>query len=124
MADDDDEEAPAIELGEGPDVAGAPVARVASRLSWPRSKSDVIVQEGETTIRSGEGPQVLEDVLEEIETPYFATRQEFVHDIREVIGDNPVDTYEFRPMLFTVHPPVASNESPNRYGSRHVCGSG
>ena len=88
----DEEEAPAIELGEGPHVEGAPLARVASRLSWPRAKSDVIVQEGETEIRTADGPTALSAIMDEIETPYYATRQEFVRDVREVIGYGPVET--------------------------------
>ena len=36
MADDEDEEedGPVVELGEGKAVEGAPLARVASRLTW------------------------------------------------------------------------------------------
>lgn len=94
MADEEDEEAPAVELGEGPAVEGAPLGRVASRLSWPRPKSDVIVQEGETTIRTPDGPIPLADILEDVENTYFATRREFVQDVREVIGYGPVETAE------------------------------
>lgn len=90
MSDEEDEAAPAIELGEAEPVPGAPLARVASRLSWPRAKSDVLAQEGETTVRTAEGPQPLATILEEVETPYFGTRREFVADVREVIGYGPV----------------------------------
>ncbi len=92
MADEDEAEAPSVELGEGADVDGAPIGRVASRLSWPRSLSDVLEQEGETTIRTSEGPRALADIVEEVETPYFGTRQEFVAAVRDVIGYGPVPT--------------------------------
>jgi len=51
MSDNDEAEAeepeePAVELGEGPDVAGEPIARVASRLTWPAKRSDLRAQEG------------------------------------------------------------------------------
>lgn len=95
MADEDEEaDQPAVELGEGPQVAGAPVARVASRLSWPRSKSDVLAQEGDTEIRTADGPVPLADLLADADTPYFATRREFVADVRGVIGYEPVETAE------------------------------
>ena len=95
MADDDDEEeAPAVELGEGPAVDGAPLGRVASRLSWPRAKSDVIVQEGESTIRTADGPMALADILDKVETSYFGTQREFVNDVRDVVGFGPVETSE------------------------------
>lgn len=94
MAEEDEEDAPTVELGEGAPVDGAPLARVASRLSWPRSQSDVVVQEGETLIRTAEGPQTVESILEDVETPYFGTRQEFVNAVRDVIGYGPVPTNE------------------------------
>ncbi|ERH13413.1 MAG: hypothetical protein J07HB67_02452 [halophilic archaeon J07HB67] len=40
MSDDDDTE-PAVTLGDGPDVEGAPLARVASRLTWPQERSRI-----------------------------------------------------------------------------------
>ena len=92
MSDDDADEEPVVELGPGASVDGAPLGRVASRLSWPRSKSDVIAQEGTTELRTADGPQALEDVLTAVETPYFATRREFVEDVRGVIGYGPVET--------------------------------
>lgn len=94
MGKDDDEEAPSVELGSGPSVEGAPLGRVASRLSWPRGKSDVSIQEGETKIRTADGPIQLDDILDEVDTSYFATRREFVHDVRAVIGYGPVETTE------------------------------
>ena len=91
---DEDDEAPEIELGEGPPVEGAPLARVVSRLSWPRAKSAVIEQEGETAIRTAEGPVTLTEILEDVDTSYFATSRDFVHDVREIIGYGPVQTAE------------------------------
>jgi hypothetical protein len=97
MSDDEGEEAaeePAIELGEGPDVEGAPLARVASRLSWGIERSTIIDREGDAVIRTPDGPQELATIVEQIDTPYFEKRQEFEAAVREVIGDGPVQTAE------------------------------
>ena len=60
MSDDNDEEenAPAVELGDGEPVEGAPVARVASRLTWGIQKSEVDRKEGDTVVRTPDGPRV------------------------------------------------------------------
>lgn len=95
MADNDEEaEAPAVELGEGEPVEGAPLARVASRLTWGIQRSEVIRKEGGETIRTPDGPQTLADVLEDVDETYFATRQEFTNAVRAVIGYDPVPTAE------------------------------
>jgi len=54
-----EETEPAVPLGDGPEIEGEPLARVASRLTWPAQKSDAIAQEGETTIRTPQGPRDL-----------------------------------------------------------------
>ncbi|MFB6353447.1 MAG: DUF5789 family protein [Halobacteriales archaeon] len=93
MAEDDEaDEGPAVELGEGAAVEGAPLARVAARLTWPVERSEVLDKEGETVIRTPDGPRELAHVLEAVETTYFASRQEFVGDVREVVGVGPVPT--------------------------------
>ncbi|SNZ13024.1 hypothetical protein SAMN06269185_2017 [Natronoarchaeum philippinense] len=94
MSDDADEEedAPAVELGERTPVEGAPLARVASRLEWPIQKSEIVRKEGEVTIRTPEGPQELGDVLDDVETTYFSRRQDFVADVEDVVGTGPVQT--------------------------------
>ncbi|WP_144924634.1 DUF5789 family protein [Halorubrum salsamenti] len=97
MSDNDEAEAeeaeePAVELGEGPDVAGEPIARVASRLTWPAKRSDLRAQEGDATIRTPEGPRDLDDVLAESEVPLFESRSEFVTEVEEVVGRGPVAT--------------------------------
>lgn len=96
MADDDEpeEEEPAVELGEGPAVDGAPLARVASRLTWPQEKSRVLDKEGDATIRTPDGPRDLADVLAEVDTTYFDRRQTFVECVEEVVGSGPVRTAE------------------------------
>lgn len=91
---DESEEAPPVELGEGPDVEGAPVGRIAARFQWGTELSEVDRREGDTEIRTPDGPQALGDVLDEIETTYFASRQEFVTSVRDVIGTGPVPTAE------------------------------
>mgnify|MGYP000737152695 CR=1 FL=1 len=95
MADDsEDEEEPAVELGTGESVEGAPLARVASRLNWGMKHSEVESRLGETTIRTPEGPRELADVLAEVDIPYFESRHEFTAEVREVIGTGPVPTAE------------------------------
>lgn len=89
---DEAEEGPTVELGAGTAVEGAPLARVASRLTWPIEQSEVARKEGGTVIRTGDGPRELVDVLEAVDTSYFATRQEFVEAVREVVGIGPVPT--------------------------------
>jgi hypothetical protein len=91
--DSDEEEAePAVELGAGPEVEGAPISRIAARFQWGREKSAIVAREGETAIRTADGPRPLEDVLEEVDAAYFATRQEFLAAVRGVIGQGPVAT--------------------------------
>lgn len=105
MADDDGEDAddgddggdaaedePAIELGDGAAVEGAPIARVASRLSWPIARSDLLDREGESTIRTPDGPRTVADVLNGVDTTYFDTRQTFVEAVRAEIGEGPIPT--------------------------------
>lgn len=96
MAEDEDEpdepQEPAVELGEGGTVDGAPVARVASRLTWPQERSEIVRKEGETTVRTPDGPRALADVLEATDVTYFATRQAFLEAVRDVVGTGPVPT--------------------------------
>jgi hypothetical protein len=94
MSDDESEDAeePAVELGDGSDVAGAPLARVSARLTWGIEHSTIVDREGDTTIRTPDGPQELATVLEDVDVPYFADRQEFETAVRDVIGTGPVPT--------------------------------
>lgn len=96
MADDsdEDEEAPAVELGEGGDVEGAPLARVSARFMWGIEQSEVLDREGDTTIRTPDGPRELGDVLEAADETYFPTRQAFEDAVRAEIGTGPVPTTE------------------------------
>ena len=96
MSDDEAEaeEEPAVELGDGPAVEGAPLARVASRLSWGIEKSTIISREGDAVIRTPDGPQELGPIVDTIDVPYFEKRQEFEAAVREKIGDGPVPTAE------------------------------
>ena len=89
---EEEAEEPAVELGEGADVEGAPIARVAARLTWPKERSLIVEREGDATIRTPEGPRTLSDVLEETETTYFDTRQSFVEAVEGVVGRGPVAT--------------------------------
>lgn len=94
MSDDSDEETqePAVELGEGEPVEGAPLARVASRLTWPIEHSSVLDKEGESTIRTPDGPQTLADVLDGVDISYFESRQEFTDAVFDAVGRGPVKT--------------------------------
>lgn len=94
MAEDNDEEedAPVVELGEGESVEGAPLARVASRLHWPAERSEIDRKEGDATIRTPDGPRALSDVLQDVDTTYFQSRPEFTDAVRDVIGHGPVPT--------------------------------
>ena len=95
MSDTDEEtEGPAVPLGEGEPVEGAPLARVASRLHYAIGKSDVVRREGDTVIRTPDGPRELAAILEETDEVYFDTRRAFEAAVRDVIGTGPVPTAE------------------------------
>ncbi len=97
MADEEDGEEdaePAVELGEREPVEGAPVARVASRLTWPQEASRIESKEGDSVIRTPEGPRTLSDVLDASDRTYFDSRQTFVEEVRDVVGTGPVRTAE------------------------------
>lgn len=87
-----EDEEPSVELGEGPAVEGAPLARVAARLTWPQERSRIVEKEGDATIRTPEGPKTLSDVLEQTDTTYFDSRQTFVDAVEGVVGHGPVQT--------------------------------
>jgi len=90
MSDEEDE--PAVELGDGQDVEGVPIAQVSARLMWGIERSDVRRREGDTVIRTPDGPRELGEVLEEIDRTYFDQRQTFESAVRDVIGHGPVPT--------------------------------
>ena len=92
MSEDNDEDTPAVELGDGELVEGAPLARVGSRLHYAIEKSAVVRREGDTTIRTPDGPRALRDVLDESDEVYFDTRQSFETAVRDVIGTGPIPT--------------------------------
>ena len=95
MADDDEEERePVVELGDGPRVEGAPLARVSSRLTWGIEKSRLETREGNTEIRTPEGPKRLGDVLGSVEKSYFTRRQDFEDTIEGAVGTGPIPTAE------------------------------
>ena len=94
MADDTDEEGPAVELGEGEPVEGAPLARVSARLTWAIQKSEIDRQEGDTVVRTPDGPRELSSILADVDETYFDTRRAFEDAVREVIGTGPVPTGE------------------------------
>jgi hypothetical protein len=95
MSDDTDEDAePAVELGDGEPVEGAPLARVASRLTWPQEASRVREKEGDATIRTPDGPRSLDSILDAVDETYFDTRQTFLDAVRSEIGTGPIPTAE------------------------------
>lgn len=90
-ADEADDE-PAVALGEGEPVEGAPLARIASRLTWPQEKSEIDRKVGHHEVRTPDGPQTLSSVLESVPVTYFARRQEFVEAVRDAVGTGPIPT--------------------------------
>ena len=94
MAEDEDDTEPAVELGAGEPVEGAPLARVASRLTWPQEASNVRRKEGSATVRTPDGPRTLDSVLDDVDETYFDTRRTFLSAVRSVIGTGPVATAE------------------------------
>ena len=88
--DEDEDAEPDVELGEETPVEGQPLARVAARLTWPHEVSRIREQEGDSVIRTPDGPQSLSDVLDEVEETYIDSRQTFVTAVRNVIGTGPV----------------------------------
>jgi hypothetical protein len=93
MADEDEEaDEQSVELGEGASVEGQPLARVASRLTWPHEKSRVIEKEGDSVVRTPDGPQSLVDVLDGVDVTYFDSRQSFERAVTDAVGDAPVRT--------------------------------
>ena len=89
---DDEESTPTVQLGDGRAVEGAPIARIAARLTWPQTKSDIIEKLGDTEIRTPDGPEPLADVLALIDITYFDRRQTFVNAVFDVVGREPVAT--------------------------------
>lgn len=94
MADDtgDEDDGPVVELGEGATVQGAPLARVAERFAWPQQRSEIDRREGDTEIRTPDGPRPLGDLLAELDESYFSTQQEFVNALSSAVGSGPVQT--------------------------------
>lgn len=86
----DEESGPAVSLGDTATVEGAPIARIASRLQWGMAKSEVADREGGHEIRTPNGPRPLAEILEDVEVPYFETRQEFIAAVEDAIGRGPV----------------------------------
>lgn len=93
MADPEEEEpGPAVALGEGEPVDGAPLSRLAARLTWPMEKSAVRERLGEETVRSAGGPVELAALLDGVDDTYFGSRQHFVDAVREHLPSGPVAT--------------------------------
>ncbi|WP_247001968.1 DUF5789 family protein [Halosolutus gelatinilyticus] len=89
---DEDDDAPAVSLGEQTPVEGAPLARVTSRLTWPKEKSEIDRLEGDSVIRTPDGPRELSTVLGAIDETYFQRHQEFERHVRDVVGTGPIPT--------------------------------
>ncbi len=91
-SDEEVEEGPAVPLGEGDPVQGAPLSRLAARLTWPMEKSAIIERLGEEEIRTADGPISLGDVLGSVDDTYFGSRQHFTDAVRAQLPDGPVST--------------------------------
>jgi hypothetical protein len=95
MADDEEEDAgPVVELGEGAAVEGAPLERATARLYFGIERSEVERREGDTVVRTPDGPRELGDVLAEVEATYFETRRDLEAAVEAVVGTGPVPTDE------------------------------
>ena len=92
MSEEEDDSEPAVTLGEGTPVEGAPLARITSRLAWPKEASEIDRLEGESVIRTPDGPRELSSVIAEVDGTYFERRQEFETHVRDVIGTGAVPT--------------------------------
>lgn len=79
-------------LGDRQPVEGAPLARVTARLTWGIERATVRDREGSTLVRTPDGPRTLRSILDELDRPYFPTRQAFETAVRDVIGTGPVPT--------------------------------
>lgn len=90
--DDDTEAEPAVTLGDGPSVPGAPLSRLAARLTWPMEKSAVRDRIGDEPVRTAEGPVALASVLDEVDDTYFGSRQHFESAVRDQLPTGPVAT--------------------------------
>ena len=91
-ADEGSDEGPVVELGEDEPVEGAPLARVASRLTWPQERERIREKEGESVVRTLEGPRTIDEILDGVDETYFDTRARFVEAVRDAIGTGPVST--------------------------------
>jgi len=87
---DDDEEGPAVELGERRPVEGAPIPRLTARLHYGIERSEVDRRLGDEQVRTPEGPRRLGEVLEAVEEPYFPRRQDLERALRDAVGRGPV----------------------------------
>lgn len=88
----EDEEDAAVVLGEGDPVEGAPLARISARLMWGIEREEIERREGDTLVRTPDGPRELGDILAAVDQPYFATQREFEQAVRTVIGTGPIPT--------------------------------
>jgi len=89
---EEDGDDPVVELGDGEPVRGVPLARVASRLTWPIEASEIERKEGQVEVRTPNGTRPIADIIVEVDVTYFERRQEFVDAVRDVVGVGPVPT--------------------------------
>jgi hypothetical protein len=94
MADEEEEEGPVVELGEGKPVKGVPLEQVTARLYFSIELSEVERREGDTVIRTPDGPRELGDVLAEVGETYFPARRDLKMAVEAVVGTGPVPTAE------------------------------
>lgn len=94
MAEDEAENGPAVELGDGAPVEGAPIARVSARLHYGIPLSEVERREGDTVVRTPDGPREVGTLLAEVDETYFARREDLEDALRAAAGHGPVPTEE------------------------------
>lgn len=84
----------AIELDIDGTIEGAPIVQIASRLTWPQEKSEIIRKEGDTFVRTPNGSVKLGELLENVDVKYFSKRQVFISELEMAIGKGAIPVIE------------------------------
>jgi len=83
-----------IELDIDGTVDGAPIVQIASRLTWPQEKSEIIRKEGDEFVRTPKGSVKLRELLENVDVKYFSKRQVFISELEMAMGKGAIPIIE------------------------------
>ena len=83
-----------IELDIDGTVEGAPIVQIASRLTWPQEKSEIIRKEGDEFVRTPKGSVKLRELLENVDVKYFSKRQVFISELEMAMGKGAIPIIE------------------------------